>query len=88
MKSKPMKKASAKKITAREFDRLADEGGEALHSHIEWGKGKVSAPKVRRVNVEFPEWVIRRLDDEATRRGITRQALIKTLIYDKVKPAA
>lgn len=83
-----MKKASAKKITAKEFDRLAEEGSAELDRHVEFGKGKVSAPRVRRVNVEFPEWVIRRLDDEATRRGITRQALIKTLIYDKVKPAA
>jgi hypothetical protein len=39
---------------------------------------------VRRVNLDMPEWVIQALDKEATRRGITRQALIKTWIVDKL----
>ncbi len=41
-------------------------------------------PDVRRVNLDMPEWVIQSLDKEATRRGITRQALIKTWIVDKL----
>jgi hypothetical protein len=41
-------------------------------------------PDVRRLNLDMPEWVIQALDKEASRRGITRQALIKTWIVDKL----
>lgn len=42
------------------------------------------ATDVQRVNVDFPEWVVRALDKEATRVGITRQALIKVWITERV----
>ena len=38
----------------------------------------------KRVGVDFPPWAIRALDQEAGRRGITRQALIKTWLIDKL----
>ena len=46
-----------------------------LRSGGEWTK---------RVNVDFPVWAIKELDHEADRRGITRQALIKTWIVDRL----
>lgn len=86
-----MKKPSnknKKKTTAKKFDALFDSGSDKIDGMVEWDKARLNAPKVRRVNVDFPEWVIRRMDDEATRRGVSRQALIKTWVYEKVKPAA
>lgn len=43
---------------------------------------------LRRVNVDFPSWMITRLDQEARRRGVSRQALIKTWLSDKLDSAA
>ena len=39
---------------------------------------------IRRVSLDIPSWAIERLDHEADRRGITRQALLKTWIVDKL----
>lgn len=38
----------------------------------------------RRVNVDFPEWMVESLDKEAHRLGITRQSLIKLWVADKL----
>lgn len=38
----------------------------------------------KRVGVDLPPWVIKALDQEAARRGITRQALIKTWLVDRL----
>lgn len=46
-----------------------------LKSGGEWAK---------RVNVDIPIWAIKELDKEASRRGITRQALIKTWLIDRI----
>jgi hypothetical protein len=42
----------------------------------------------RRVNVDFPAWVVTALDREAARLGVTRQALIKMSIADRIEQAA
>lgn len=56
-------------IWAKEDDDLA------IRSDGEWTK---------RVNLDIPAWAIKELDREATRRGITRQALMKTWLIDKI----
>ncbi|HIE55346.1 MAG TPA: CopG family transcriptional regulator, partial [Chromatiaceae bacterium] len=40
--------------------------------------------ETRRVNVDFPDWMIRALDQEAQRLGVTRQALIKLWIANQL----
>ena len=40
--------------------------------------------EVQRVNVDFPTWMVASLDAEATRLGITRQAIIKTWIAERL----
>ena len=42
----------------------------------------------RRVNVDFPEWMIQMLDRESKRLGITRQSIIKFWIADKLIEAS
>jgi hypothetical protein len=42
---------------------------------------------VKRVNVDFPEWMIKLLDKEAKRLGVTRQSVIKVWIEEKLKAA-
>lgn len=41
----------------------------------------------RRVNVDFPDWMVRSLDRQAKKRGVTRQALIKMWLADRLEAA-
>ncbi|MFI5348138.1 MAG: type II toxin-antitoxin system BrnA family antitoxin [Elusimicrobiota bacterium] len=40
---------------------------------------------VRRVNVDFPDWMIKRLDHEAVKLNVSRQAVIKMWLADRMK---
>ena len=44
--------------------------------------------KPKRVNVDFPNWTVQRLDQEAQRVGISRQALIKVWIAERLEKTA
>ena len=44
--------------------------------------------EVRRVNIDFPNWVVEALDREAERLGVTRQALVKLWIAERLGRAA
>ncbi len=68
-----MAKKRAKAITAEEFDQRFDEG-ESIDVLADIDI--VS----RRILVEFPHWMLELLDGDATRLGIPRQAVIKTII--------
>lgn len=76
-----------KTISAEEFDRRFD-SGEDMGDYVDWRSAKRPGPEAKRVNVDFPQWMIAGLDREAKRRGITRQALIKTWLADKLDAAA
>jgi len=74
-----------KQISAEEFDRRFD-NGEDVSAYVDWSSAeRINAPK--RVNVDIPTWMIRRLDHHATRRGVTRQALIKMWLADRLEGA-
>ena len=78
-----MKKNSQKPkiISAEEFEAMFDRGDD-LYPYVDWSKAKLVIPQPQRVNVDFPPWVVSRLDQEARRRGISRQALIKFWIVE------
>ena len=42
----------------------------------------------RRVNVDFPEWMIQSLDNEAARLGVTRQSIIKVWLGERLEGLA
>jgi hypothetical protein len=73
-------------ITTEEFDRRADlpvddpEGD--LSAYIDWSKARRPGREVQRVNVDFPVDLLARIDHEAQRIGVTRQAFIKLRIAD------
>jgi hypothetical protein len=77
---------SAKQIDAEEFDRLFDEGGD-VSSYVDWESAQRPGLQPRRVNVDFPEWMVRDLDYQAKKRGVTRQALIKMWLADRLEAA-
>ena len=76
-----------KKRFPKTEEELADRfnAGEDLESlGFDVGKAEVEQPRVKRVNVDFPEHMLAMLDREAEIRGINRQALIKTWLYEKL----
>ena len=70
-------------ITAAEFDARFD-AGEDMSDYIDWSRAAQPGLVPKRVNVDFPTWMVKRLDAEAARLGITRQAVIKTWIAERL----
>jgi hypothetical protein len=77
-----MKKAK-KRLTAEQLDALHDSGSE-LSAHINAASSRRPGLQIRRVNVDFPIWMIEQLDQEAARLGITRQSVIKFWISERL----
>lgn len=73
-----------KTITAKEFDEKFENGDDVL-KHCDLENDKRPDLKQKRVNVDFPSWMISRLDQEARRLGVTRQSLIKFWIAERLK---
>lgn len=73
-----------KSISATEFDRLFDDG-EDIWDYLDQSKVRRPNLEPKRVNVDFPLWMVKRLDAESNRLGVTRQSLIKTWIGDRLK---
>lgn len=76
-----------KTISAEEFDRRFDDG-EDISDYIDWSCARRPGLEIKRVNVDFPHWMVAKLDAEAKRRGVTRQALIKMWLSDRLDRAA
>ncbi len=72
-----------RKITVEELDRMFDDG-EDVEEFFDWSKATRPNLVPKRVNVDFPTWIVTALDREAQRIGITRQALIKSWIADRL----
>jgi hypothetical protein len=69
-----------KTISAKEFDAKFDRG-EDITPYLDFDSMVV----VRRVNVDFPDWMIKRLDQEAQKLNISRQAVIKMWLSDRMQ---
>lgn len=73
-----------KKIKAKDFDDAFDRG-EDVTKYLDKSKARRVNAELKRVNIDFPVWVIDSLDKEARRLGITRQSLVKMCIAEKFK---
>ena len=72
-----------KPAAAARLDALHDAGGD-LSDHLDTGRAMRPGRLTRRVNVAFPEELLRAIDREARRIGVTRQAFIKMRLADVV----
>ena len=70
-------------MRANDFDRKFDEG-EDVSADLDLSKARRPGLEQRRVNVDFPLWMIESLDREAKRLGVTRQSIIKVWIADRL----
>ena len=74
-------------MKASEFDRKFDEGVEDITDELDMSTATRSLRDVRRVNVDFPVWMVESLDREANRLGVTRQSIIKVWIAERLERA-
>ena len=79
-----------KTLTAKEFDEKFD-NGEDIAKYLDFSNAirlkdvKQLKTETKKVNVDFPEWIIESLDQEAKKIGVTRQSIIKVWIAERLK---
>ncbi|MEQ8434536.1 MAG: hypothetical protein RIA71_09865 [Oceanicaulis sp.] len=71
-------------MKANEFYAKFD-AGEDVSEAIDWSKARRPNDQPRRVNVDFPAWVVEALDKQARHLGVTRQSLIKLWIAERLE---
>ena len=71
-----------KKVKAKDFD-VAFDRGVGVTQYLDKSRSRRVNAELKRVNIDFPVWVIASLDKEARRLGITRQSLVKMWIAEK-----
>ena len=74
-------------MKGRDFDEKFDSGAD-VSGDVDWTKARGPNLEFKRVNVDFPAWVVEALDREARRLGVTRQALVKLWIAERLERAA
>jgi hypothetical protein len=74
-------------MKAREFDKQFDEGGD-ISQQLDISKAKRLKQEQKRVNVDFPVWMIQLLDKEARRLGVPRQSIIKVWVAERLQKAS
>jgi len=76
-------KKSKKLISSKRFDKKFDSGND-ITGFLDISKAKVTK-KVKRVNVDFPIFLLAEIDKEARRVGVARTALIKLWLAEKLE---
>ena len=74
-------------MKANEFDKRFDEGND-VSKYLEKSKARRPGQEQKRVNVDFPLWMIQELDKEARRLGVPRQSIIKVWIAERLEKAS
>ena len=74
-------------MKAREFDKIFDEDAD-ISRHIDVSNARRPGQDQKRVNVDFPVWMIQLLDKEARRLGVPRQSVIKIWIAERLEKAS
>jgi hypothetical protein len=72
-------------MKAKDFDEKFDSGEEDILDELDLSSAKRSNQQQKRVNVDFPIWMIDSLDKEATRLGVTRQSIIKVWLAERLE---
>lgn len=74
-------------MKAKAFDRKFESGADIVG---DLDLARASRPQLaqKRVNVDFPNWMIDRLDKEAQRMGVTRQSVIKVWLSERLEQTA
>ena len=71
-------------MKAAEFDKKFD-NGESVLEDLDLSSARLPGQEQKRVNVDFPVWMITALDREARRLGVTRQSIIKMWMAERLQ---
>jgi len=74
-------------MKAKEFDKTFD-AGKDVTGELDIAKARRPKHEAKRVNVDFPTWMIEQLDREASRVGVTRQSIIKVWLAERLEKSA
>jgi len=77
----------ASNIKAKDFEQQFDENVD-ITTMLDLSKSKRVLQEQRRVNVDFPTWMIESLDREAGKLGVTRQSIIKVWLAERLEKSA
>jgi len=75
-------------MKASDFDKLVDDGEVDVIEYLDLSTARRPNLEQRRVNVDFPTWMVESLDQEARRLGVTRQSIIKIWIAERLEKVA
>ena len=76
-------------MKAKDLDKIFNDGDVDINDYLDLSSAFRPGQEQKRVNVDFPVWMIDRLDREANRLGVPRQSLIKVWIGEHLeKPQA
>ncbi|MGH8301077.1 MAG: type II toxin-antitoxin system BrnA family antitoxin [Steroidobacteraceae bacterium] len=71
-------------MKAMKFDQKFN-AGESVMNLLDLAKARRANVEIKRVNVDFPEWMVHSIDRQARRLGITRQSLIKIWLAERLE---
>ena len=74
-------------MKAKKFEQQFDEGVD-LTASLDFSKARRVMQAQKRVNVDFPTWMIESLDREASKLGVTRQSVIKVWLAERLEATA
>lgn len=73
-------------MKANKFDEMFDDG-EDISDLLDLSSARRPNQAQKRVNVDFPLWMVNQLDAEARRIGVTRQSIIKVWLAERLEQA-
>jgi len=72
-------------MKASELDRIFDENKEDILEYFDTSNIRMINEEPKRVNIDFPAWMVQSLDKEAKHIGVSRQAVIKMWLAEKLQ---
>ena len=75
-------------MKAKYFDKKFDDNKADVINDLDLSTKKHPNQAQKRINVDFPIWIIDSLDKEASRVGVTRQSIIKVWLAERLEEQA
>lgn len=72
-------------MKALELDKKFDDNQEDVLDYFDTSKIRMINEEPKRVNIDFPSWMVQSLDKEAKHMGVSRQAVIKIWLAEKLQ---
>ena len=72
-------------MKALELDKIFDDNQEDILEYFDTSKIKMINEEPKRVNIDFPSWMVQSLDKESKYVGVSRQAIIKMWLAEKLQ---